>query len=388
MGVATAQEAKKRVAVYITGEVDAGYKKVIGSKLVSGITNSEGYTAVERTAEFLAELNKDVEFSVSGAVRDNQIAKIGQMFGVHYVLVAEISEVFDEMFVSSRMIDVNTAAVKASFEASKAVESMNDLMTLANNIVGGVLKIKISGQSSYQSPSSQGQDVETITVKGVTFNMIKVVGGTFTMGATSEQGGEADSDEYPTHSVTLSDYYIGETEVTQELWEAVMGNNPSNFKGDRNLPVEMVSWQDCQLFIERLNRLTGKYFRLPTEAEWEYAARGGNKSQYYKYAGSTYADDVAWYDGNSGSRTHIVKGKRPNELGLFDMSGNVWEWCSDWFGSYSAAPQSNPRGAGSGGYRVLRGGSWSSYAWNVRVSNRNNFTPGSRNSYLGLRLAL
>ena len=228
---------------------------------------------------------------------------------------------------------------------------------------------------------------ETITVNGVTFTMIAVEGGTFQMGATSEQGSDAYDDESPVHSVTLSDYHIGETEVTQELWQAVMGSNPSNFNGYPQRPVECVSWNDCQTFISKLNELTGKNFRLPTEAEWEYAARGGNKSQGYKYSGSNTIEDVAWYY-NSSSGTQNVKTKQANELGIYDMSGNVWEWCQDWYGSYSSGSQTNPTGPSSGSYRVYRGGSWGSSAGNCRVSLRHDYYPGSWISYGGLRLVL
>ena len=229
---------------------------------------------------------------------------------------------------------------------------------------------------------------QTFMVKGVEFKMIKVEGGTFSMGATSEQGSDADDDEKPVHSVTLSDYYIGETEVTQELWEAVMGSNPSRFKGNDQRPVEMVSWDDCQEFIKELNRLTGKKFRLPTEAEWEYAARGGKYSRGYTYSGSDNADEVAWYDSNSGSKTHPVKTKKDNELGLYDMSGNVWEWCNDWWGCYQSYSQTNPTGPSEGESRVLRGGGWCYFDMGVRVSRRDYLTPGYRHIIIGLRLAL
>ena len=231
-------------------------------------------------------------------------------------------------------------------------------------------------------------EIETFTVNGVAFKMVKVAGGTFQMGATSEQGSDAFDDEKPAHSVTLSDYCIGQTEVTQELWEAVMGSNPFYFKGDNRRPVEKVSWDDCQEFIEKLNRLTGKNFRLPTEAEWEYAARGGNKSRGYKYSGSNNPDAVAWYDDNSGSKTHPVAQKQSNELGLYDMSGNVWEWCQDWSGDYSSNSQTNPRGASTGGDRVMRGGSWYNGVRRMRVSDRNSNTPDYSDFNLGLRLAL
>ncbi len=232
---------------------------------------------------------------------------------------------------------------------------------------------------------------ETFIVKGVEFKMIKVEGGTFSMGATSEQGSDAYDYEKPVHSVTLSDYYIGETEVTQELWQAVMGSNPSWFKGNSQCPVENVSWDDCQEFIEKLNELTGKKFRLPTEAEWEYAARGGRHGEKhaYKYSGSNNPDEVAWYDGNSGSKTHPVKTKKANKLGLYDMSGNVWEWCNDWYGDYQSSSQTNPKGPAKGEDRVLRGGSWYFYGRYVRVSFRSHGTPDYRyNGNGGLRLAL
>ena len=218
-------------------------------------------------------------------------------------------------------------------------------------------------------------------------NMVKVEGGTFTMGATSEQGSDAGSDEKPVHQVTLSDFYLGKYEVTQEEWEAVMGNYPSEFKGSHR-PVECVSWKDCRDFISKLNRLTGLNFSLPTEAQWEYAARGGKKSKGYKYSGSNTIGDVAWYRDNSSSKTHDVGTKAPNELGLYDMSGNVWEWCSDWYSSsyYSSSPSVNPTGPSSGSYRVFRGGSWNIIAHYCRVSYRHYDFPDYRSNCLGFRL--
>ena len=235
--------------------------------------------------------------------------------------------------------------------------------------------------------SSYTDDGIMFSIGNVRFEMVRVEGGTFTMGATAEQGSDADDDEKPTHQVTLSSYSIGKTEVTQALWQAVMGSNPSNFKGS-NLPVEEVSWEDCQTFIRKLNALTGKNFRLPTEAEWEFAARGGNNSRGYKYSGSNTLSNVAWYDDNSSDKTHPVATKAPNELGIYDMSGNVWEWCSDWKGAYSSSSQYNPTGSNSGSYRVIRGGCWDFSAGFCRVSFRNYYFPLCRFDYLGLRLAL
>ena len=231
-----------------------------------------------------------------------------------------------------------------------------------------------------------GRD-KTYTANGVSFTMKPVAGGTFTMGATSEQK-NSDDDEKPKHTVTLSDYYIGETEVTQELWAAVMGSNPSHFTGNMQRPVERVSWDDCQTFIRKLNELTGANFRLPTEAEWEFAARGGRNSRGYQYSGSSNIGDVAWYDDNSSDTTHPVKTKSPNELGIYDMSGNVWEWCQDWRGPYSSSSQTNPTGPSTGSGRVYRGGSWFNFVHSCRSAYRYSSTPDFRDDLLGLRLSL
>ncbi len=229
---------------------------------------------------------------------------------------------------------------------------------------------------------------QIIRVGDVAFEMVYVEGGTFTMGGTSDQGSDAYSDEKPVHSVTLSSFHIGKYEVTQGLWKEVMGSNPSDNKAGDHYPVEDVSWYDCQDFVRKLNDRTGLTFRLPTEAEWEYAARGGRKSRGYKYSGSNSIGNVAWYDDNSGYKTHPVGRKSPNELGLYDMSGNVWEWCQDWKGSYGSSSQADPAGPSSGSYRVLRGGSYINDARNCRVSNRYSCDPGSRFSFSGLRLVL
>lgn len=220
---------------------------------------------------------------------------------------------------------------------------------------------------------------EVITVNGVSFSMIKVDGGTFMM------GNEAYKNEKPVHQVTLSSYLIGETEVTQNLWQVVMGENPSKFKGN-NMPVERVSWEDCQLFIKELNRITGMKFRLPTEAEWEFAARGGTKSRGYKYSGSDNLNDVAWNNMNS-SMVHSVKTKKANELGLYDMSGNVLEWCYDLFSKYRGTPQKDPSNNGKGDKRVARGDSVFTLANYCRVTCRYPLTQSFKDFSLGFRLA-
>ncbi|MCK9453493.1 MAG: SUMF1/EgtB/PvdO family nonheme iron enzyme [Bacteroidales bacterium] len=220
--------------------------------------------------------------------------------------------------------------------------------------------------------------------------MVLVKGGTFKMGCTNEQGNDCDDEEKSTHQVTVSDYYIGKYEVTQQQWKAIMGKSPSYNKNCDNCPVEVVSWNDIQKFIKKLNRKTDKNYRLPTEAEWEYAARGGAQSRGYKYAGSNNLGDVGWYGENSGYKTHPVGQKKANELGIYDMSGNVWEWCSDWYdlNYYSSSPRTNPQGAASGFLRVVRGGSWLDAAQDCRVGFRFIFTPVGRIYFIGFRLAV
>ena len=266
--------------------------------------------------------------------------------------------------------------------------NMDDLTIFINYLLGGI---------DLNPPL-----IETFTVNGVSFNMVEVQGGTFMMGATAEQGSNVEGDEKPVHEVTLSSFAICETEVTQALWQAVMGNNPSYFSiingyaNNLQRPVEHVSWNDCQEFISRLNEMTGRIFRLPTEAEWEYAARGGKKNHGYKYAGSNTVDFVAWYRVNCYEvgfnhpdfGTHTVATKSPNELGLYDMSGNVDEWCQDWCGNYNSEAQINPTGPSEGTSRALRGGNWCMDDWYCRTSRRSGTYPNYQNGYHGLRLAL
>ena len=291
---------------------------------------------------------------------------------------------------SGNQSKTHKTAVSAKKNASDAKEGPS---TISDNVQvperNAETNQKTSTNEEASSASSKQENPArnlTFTVGGVSFTMVYVPGGTFTMGATSEQGSDAWNDEKPTHSVMLSSYYIGQTEVTQALWTAVMGSNPSEFRGDRR-PVERVSWNDCQTFISRLNAKTGKNFRLPTEAEWEYAARGGH-SGGSKYAGSENISNVAWYDDNSGGETHNVATKSPNGLGIYDMSGNVWEWCQDWYGNYSSSSQTNPKGPSNGGYRVYRGGCWYFSARLCRVSDRCFNTPSYSSYLLGLRLVL
>lgn len=234
-------------------------------------------------------------------------------------------------------------------------------------------------------------NADTFAVAGSTITdsitgmvLVKVTGGTFTMG---DIFGDGYSDQKPTHQVTVGDFYIGKYEVTQEEWQTVMGSNPSFFSAcGANCPVEQISWNDIQNFISNLNQRGGKNYRLPTEAEWEYAARSGGKSE--KYSGGSDVDVFAWYGNNSGYTTHPVGNKQPNGLGLFDMSGNVWEWVNDWYGSYNSDTQVNPAGPATGTYRVFRGGSWYNDPMGERNSNRNSGFSSDWSGVIGFRLAI
>ena len=269
----------------------------------------------------------------------------------------------------------------------------------ADDEIYDYLNKKEKNDSKEEETEEESQSaVREFTVKGVSFKMVRLEGGTFQMGATPEQGSDAYDREQPVHSVTLSGFSIGQTEVTQALWQAVMSTtvrqqrdnvNPSyklRGEGD-NYPMYYISWEECQTFITKLNQLTGQKFRLPTEAEWEYAARGGNQSMGYKYSGSNTIGSVAWYTGNS-SQAHPVAMKQPNELGIYDMSGNVDEWCQDWYDSYKSSAQLNPKGPYSGSTRVRRGNSWYSNARSCRVSYRNSGEPSGKGYNVGFRLAL
>ena len=217
--------------------------------------------------------------------------------------------------------------------------------------------------------------------------MVFVAGGSFTMGCTFEQGSDCASDEKPSHEVQLTGFAIAKYEVTQALWKQVMGNNPSRFKGD-DLPVENVTWDDVQVFLQRLNAKTGKNYRLPTEAEWEYAARGGQQSRQTQFSGGSDLETVAWCTANSENTTHAVGTRQPNELGLYDMSGNVWEWCSDYYGQYSSDKQTNPTGATKGTARIVRGGCYAAIGRQCRVASRKSLYQGGKDYMTGFRLAM
>ncbi len=288
---------------------------------------------------------------------------------------------------------------KATFEVPDENETYYFTVLVRNTLgVRAMYEVKTSSGKVVKEAMTSTSSSSTTTAQNIKADFKLVEGGTFQMGSTDER-----HDENPVHTVRVSSFYMCDHEVTQKEYRDVMGTNPSKFSGD-NLPVERVSWYNAVEYCNKLSikeGLTPCYtingssttcnfnangYRLPTESEWEYAARGGKKSNGYTYAGSNSVGNVAWYDDNSGSQTHNVKTKAPNELGLYDMSGNVWEWCWDWYGNYSSGSQTNPSGSSSGSYRVERGGSWYSYPSNGRVAFRYYDSPSRKYNNLGFRV--
>ena len=347
----------------------------------------DGYRSQQKTIQLAQQQKLDVAFDALSAIQGNlsvNFKPFGSDVYVDGVKVGQSPRVFNGVLVGNHNVEIR----KSGYTTSRQTVTISEGQTAS---ISGSLTSSTSSSTANtlsSSGSSLSGNALTIPVKnGISIEMVKVEDGSFDMGATPEMQ-NPDEDEKPVHRVTLTNnYYIGKYEVTQALWQAVMGSNPSSFKG-YDLPVEEVSWNDCQDFISKLNAMTGKRFRLPTEAEWEYAARGGKKSRGYQYSGSNTLGDVAWYGDNSGSKTHAVGTKQPNELGIYDMTGNVWEWCQDWYDSYSSSPQTNPTGAASGSSRVFRGGSCYFSARDCRTSYRDCITPDYRDGNLGLRLVL
>ena len=342
----------------------------------------EGYRSQQRTINLSQQQKLDVAFNELVAIQGNLSVNYKPFGADVYVdgnKVGQSPRVFNGLLVGNHKVEIKKDGYSTDSKTVNILESQT--ATLA-----GVLTVNTT--VSTNTTSSLSGNTITIPVKnGISIDMVRVEAGTFIMGATPEMEDPYDW-EKPTHQVTLTnDYYIGKYEVTQALWQAVMGNNPSNFKDD-NLPVGNVSWNDCQDFLIKINSITGKKFRLPTEAEWEYAARGGKKSRGYQYSGSNNLSDVDWYEDNSGSKPHTVGSKQSNELGIYDMGGNVVEWCLDWYERYNSSSQVNPTGATSGSGRVVRGGCWNYTARSCRSSYRDSYMPGFRYKYFGLRLVL
>ncbi len=375
-------------------ETTEGVHKSVARPLTDSIrlevVRAGKYKVIDRSN--MDKILGEQKLQLSGCVSGECIVEAGQLLGVGRIITGSVSMVGKTYYLSLSLINVESGEIEKSSE-DKCKCEIDDLIEsskrLVKKLMGEAMPEPAIASETKQPPSTPFSKGD---FKDPGIEMVYVKGGCYQMGDTF---GDGNSDEKPVHEVCPDDFYIGKYEVTQGQWKAIMGNNPSYFKdcGD-NCPVEQVSWNDAQEFIRKLNQRTknnpqapfGKgEFRLPTEAEWEYAARSGGKSE--KYSGGNDIDSVAWYNSNSGSKTHPVGQKKPNGLGLYDMSGNVWEWVNDWYGSYSSGSQNNPKGLSSGPGRVARGGSWLYSARFVRASSRNFFTPDFRGYFLGFRLA-
>jgi hypothetical protein len=354
-GVAFGQ---KTVVVYVTGGSDTNIRKVVGSKLQQAIINNGQYDAVERTESILAEIRKEESYQHSGVVDDELIGRLGKDLGADYVCVAELVYVFSSTYINAKLVDTEKKKAIKFADVEGEIKNMSSLVKMSEELATQLLgKGGSSGGGSIGGEGKPGSYSKTYS-NGTAWNpdgieMIYVEG--------TRNG-----------SFSIADFYIGKYEVTQTQWTSIMGNNPAEFSGSNN-PVENVSWKDVQLFIERLNAKTGTNYRLPTAAEWECAAREGrgNKSDY---SGNNSIQMVAWYADNSGDATHRVGTKSPNAIGIYDMSGNVAEWCQDCYDSGCA-------------YRVFRGGSWVDDAEDCRVAERNRNAPTARSIIVGFRLA-
>ena len=374
--------------LYVDGQL---YKRLNDGK-TSTHTTSE-FSAGEHTSYILCSLYDDEnnivctyssdeqKFTIPGPLPNLVISQNSVELSARTTTTVEITSGSGNYTVSVDEPTIAAAALSESVVTIKGLSEGPAVVTVKDNISLQTADIKVKVNAP--DPSEK---LETFTVNGVSFTMVNVEGGTFMMGKNSNDNNAA-SDESPRHLVSLSNYSIGQTEVTQALWTAVMGSNPSKFTDSDQLPVDCVSWDDCQSFVTKLNELTGQKFRLPTEAEWEFAARGGLLSQGYKYSGSDNIDEVAWYKGNAGDAPHVVATKAPNELGLYDMSGNSRELVSDWYGSYKSDAQANPTGPSSGSNKVERGGSWYHDAKYCRISSRYYSKTTDKFSNVGLRIA-
>ena len=390
----------KKVAILETvdkeGTISYPIKLMLRANLSKAITNTNGYEAYDRT-DMDAIMNEQ-DFQRTGMVSDDQIKRLGEMTGASYVLVAEAVKVDEQnMFITAKILDVESARTERTDNElmnTSPAEIQNGCASLAAKLFGRSPNVSSSSSSSSGFQTLSGPQDYVESTLGLNMKMVYVEGGQFQMGATSEQS-DAYSREYPVHSVTLDSYYISATEVSQAQWQAVMGttiHQQASKAGysvksvGSDYPMCYVSWEEARAFCSELSALTGKTYLLPTEAQWEYAARGGKKSRSSQYSGSYSVDAVAWYEPNPARRQHPVGKLRANELGLYDMSGNVYEWCNDWYGSYSSNAQFNPAGPSSGSNRVLRGGSWIGSAGFCRVAFRGDLSPSHRGNVLGFRV--
>ena len=403
---AFAQNEVKRVAILETvdraGDVSLGVKNLLRQSITFGINRIAGYEGYNRVD--MAQITGEQNFQRTGYVSDADIKKLGAMTGASYVLIAEATN-YDatHILVFANLVDVESGRItNASIPKVASIDPAQmyaDCAEVAKSLLG----VSTSGNKGGSSTPSYGnrtakQDF-TEDAWGINMKMIWVEGGEFMMGCTSEQGGDCDDDEKNVRHVTVDGFFIGMLEVTQSQWEKVMrtsiyqqklksrDDSDGTFGVGPDYPMYFVSWEEADEFCRKLSNETGRTYTLPTEAQWEYAARGGKKNEGTKYAGSNMIDAVAWYDDISDWSSHPCGTKRANALGIYDMSGNVYEWCKDWYSnSYTFYDTNNPTGPSSGLFRVCRGGCWYLHKRWCRVAFRKKESPNSRYRTLGFRV--
>lgn len=403
------QEEKVRIAVFdpiATFAINDGTDVIVREITSSTVVNSGMYDVIDRMT--LNKLAEEQNFARNGMMDETQAVQIGKIAGASKVLFSVLASSGTRNMLTTKLIDVLTGTVEK--QQYKLIDQSMDIVleveNLTKTLVGGKMPTRTTTTTTYSQtgyasqPAPAANQDFTETAWDINMKMIWVEGGDFLMGCTSEQGGDCGSDEQNVRRVTVDGFYIGMLEVTQSQWEKVVGTSISQQRNKANsswslygvgpdYPMYYVSWDEAMEFCRLLSNKTGRTYTLPTEAQWEYAARGGNKNEGAKYAGSNMIDAVAWYTDNSGSSTHIVGSKRANALGIYDMSGNVWEWCKDWYAnSYVSYDTNNPVGPSSGSDRVIRGGSWLNSASYCRVADRDSSSPGDRYGSLGFRVVL
>ncbi|MDR0559016.1 MAG: SUMF1/EgtB/PvdO family nonheme iron enzyme [Prevotellaceae bacterium] len=345
---------KKKVAVYVTGGADDNINKVIGAKLVQAIVKNGKYSAVERTDAINAIQQKEQNRYGSGSIDDSRAEELGKELGVNFICVAEIVEAFGEKYISARLVDAGLMEAVEFADVKYDIKDMPSLVKMSEDVVARLFGEHVDALPSCNTSSSSSSKNDESGKVWSPDGIVMV----YVAGDDAQDG-----------------FYIGKYEVTQAQWYSVMNDNPSHFAGCSDCPVENVSWDDIKTFISDLNSKTGRNYRLPTETEWVYAAKNGNSQGSCEYSGSDVIDEVAWYWDNSNEQTHQVGTKKPNLLGIYDMTGNVLEWCEDCHDSNCSS-------------RVIRGGSWDYGASYCRTAFRDGYSPGYRGINLGFRLVL
>jgi formylglycine-generating enzyme required for sulfatase activity len=375
------------------GEVEDVQIRALTRLLENALQRTRKFDVIDRGA--VEDILKEHGFQLSDLSDTRKTAELGGILNANYLVRPSVIPLAGDLFLESRIVDVNTTRMLNSAE----VRIKNDLSDAYEKL--GEFAAELAGAAEGQAtrPGQAGGQGTVRSGGQAPAGMVWVEGGTFLMGSSN-----GEDREKPAHSVTVQGFYMGEYVVTQREWQEIMGSNPSKWKGDA-LPVEQVSWFDAVEYCNRRSQREGLApayrgsgenitcdfsatgYRLPTEAEWEYAAKGGNKDpMVYEYSGSNSPGGVAWYTDNSGGSTHQVGTKQANSLGLYDMSGTVWDWCWDRYGNYSGSAQTDPRGSSTGANRVMRGGSWLNGARFVRSAYRYDSGPSSRYYDIGFRL--